>query len=154
MKTTILCALFAILILSGSCLKDNTCRNKSVDSEDGAMQALAVANGMTATRHSSGLYYEITNPGSGVTPTGSSNISVRYVGKLSNGTVFDQQTTPTSFYPVNGFIAGWQVGIPLLKEGGSIKLIIPSALAYGCIQQGSIPANSILYFEIDLVDVQ
>ena len=126
MKTTILFGLFALLILSGSCLKDNTCRNKSVDSEDGAMQALATANGMTATRHSTGIYYQVTNAGTGVTPTGASNISVRYVGKLSNGNVFDQQTTATSFYPLNGYIAGWQAGIPLIKEGGSIKLIIPS----------------------------
>lgn len=154
MKTKILFALFGLMILTGSCLKDNVCKNKSIDSEDAAMQALAVSNGMTATRHSSGLYYQITTQGSGANPTLTSNVSVRYVGKLANGNVFDQQTSPTALYPVNGFISGWQYGLPLIKKGGSIKLIIPSALAYGCVQQGSIPANSILYFEIDLVDVQ
>ena len=154
MKTSILCGLMALLVLSGSCLKDNICRNKSVESEDGAMQSLAASLSMTATKHSSGLYYQVTNAGSGATPTGSSKISVRYVGKLSNGTVFDQQTTATALYPLNGYIAGWQAGIPLIKKGGSIKLIIPSALAYGCTQQGTIPANSILYFEVELVDVQ
>lgn len=154
MKTTMLTGLLALLVLSGSCLKDNACRNKSIESEDAAMQALAVANGMTATRHSSGLYYQITNPGTGVNPTTTSSVSVKYTGKLANGTVFDQQTNPTALYPVNGFISGWQVGLPLIKEGGSIKLVIPSALAYGCIQQGIIPANSILFFEIELVDVQ
>jgi len=157
MKTTILSGLFSFLLLvSAGCLKDDTCKNKTIASEDAAMQALAVTNGMVATRHSSGLYYQIVTAGSGPAPILTSNVSVRYIGKLSNGTVFDQATTPTSLYPVNGYISGWQVGLPLIKEGGTIRLIIPSALAYGCLAQGggAIPANSILYFEIELVDVQ
>jgi len=50
-------------------------------------------------------------------------------------------------------IAGWQIGLPLIHKGGEIKLIVPSSLAYGC-GNGPLPANSILYFDIHLVDVQ
>ena len=80
-------------------------------------------------------------------------MSVKYVGKLTNGTIFDQQlTTPISFL-LSGVIFGWQIGMPLIKKGGTIRLIIPSAYGYGCSDNGPIPAYSILYFEIELVDV-
>lgn len=114
----------------------------------------ALANGITATAHSSGLYYEVVTAGTGPAPTINSTVSVRYVGKLLNGTVFDTQAgTPVTF-PVNQVIPGWQLGLPLVQEGGTIKLIVPSSLAYGCTGYGSIPGDAILYFEIDLVDVQ
>ena len=51
-------------------------------------------------------------------------------------------------------IEGWKIGIPLIKKGGKLKLIIPSALAYGCNDISGIPGNSILFFDIDLIDVQ
>lgn len=149
--------LFGLLTLlaftAAGCLKDDSCNPKSVESEQSAILAYASANGITATRHSSGLYYEVINPGSGTPPTLLSTVSVRYTGKLTNGTVFDSQTgTPVTF-PLNGVIPGWQIGIPLISKGGVIRLIIPSALAYGCTGIGSIPPNSILYFDVTLVDV-
>jgi FKBP-type peptidyl-prolyl cis-trans isomerase len=142
-----------LLLTATGCLKDDSCSPKSVESEQSAILAYASANSITATRHSSGLYYEVINPGSGATPTLASTVSVRYTGKLTNGTVFDSQTgTPVTF-PLSGVIPGWQIGIPLIAKGGVIRLIIPSALAYGCTGIGSIPPNSILYFDVTLVDV-
>lgn len=154
MKKSILGSFIVFLLLNLGCAKDKSCIDKTVASEDAAMQAFANTNGITATRHSSGMYYQVVNPGSGTTPTLASNVSVTYIGRLTNGTIFDQTATPTSFYPLSGFIPGWQLGLPLVQEGGSVKLIIPSSLAYGCSGAGSIPGNSILYFEITLVDVQ
>lgn len=151
---------FLILVIFGSgCLKDNTCSPKSAASEAAQIQAYALANGINATAHSSGLYYEIINPGSGVAATANSNIVITYTGKLTNGTIFDQQTTPNNTtanppWPLNQLIEGWRFGIPLIQEGGHIKLIIPSALAYGCTGKNSIPGDAILFFDIELVDVQ
>jgi len=51
-------------------------------------------------------------------------------------------------------ISGWQIGIPLIQKGGFIKLIIPSALGYGCRGTGPIPGDAIIYFDIQLLDVQ
>jgi FKBP-type peptidyl-prolyl cis-trans isomerase FkpA len=51
-------------------------------------------------------------------------------------------------------IAGWQIGIPLLKTGGSGIFLLPSASGYGTSGYGSIPPNTVLIFEIDLVSVQ
>jgi FKBP-type peptidyl-prolyl cis-trans isomerase len=146
------------LIFTGGCLKSsdsNTCTPKTVQSEQAQIVAYAAANGITATAHSTGLYYQVTNTGSGATPTLSSKVFVTYTGKLTNGTVFDSQTNATlTGWTLGSLIAGWQIGIPLIQKGGSIKLIVPSSMAYGCQGVGTIPANSILYFEITLVDVQ
>lgn len=141
-------------MLNSGCLKDNSCNAKTVESEQATIVNYALANGITATAHSSGLHYEVVTAGTGPAPTINSTVSVRYVGKLLNGTVFDTQAgTPVTF-PVNQVIPGWQLGLPLVQEGGTIKLIVPSSLAYGCTGYGAIPADAILYFEIDLVDVQ
>jgi FKBP-type peptidyl-prolyl cis-trans isomerase FkpA len=158
-RNFVLPALLILVILDTGCIKDNTCSPKSVTSEAPQIQAYALANGINATAHSSGLYYEVINSGSGTTATANSNIVITYTGKLTNGSIFDQQTTPNNTtanppWPLNQLIEGWRLGIPLIKEGGHIKLIIPSALAYGCTGKNSIPGDAILFFEIELVDVQ
>jgi FKBP-type peptidyl-prolyl cis-trans isomerase FkpA len=152
-KLLILC-LVTVSLVTSSCMKnDGGCRNKTVGSEEAAITAYATANGINATRHASGLYYQVINPGSGTTPTTSSTVTVKYVGKLLDGTIFDQNSIGVAL-PLSNVIAGWQIGIPLIQKGGQIKLIIPSSLAYGCTGQGPIPANAILYFDVTLVDVQ
>jgi FKBP-type peptidyl-prolyl cis-trans isomerase len=137
------------------CSKDNSgCTEKTVASEQGAMQAFAATNSITTTAHSSGIQYQIINPGSGAAPTINSRVKVKYTGKFMDGTVFDSQPTNAIELPLNGVIAGWQIGIPLIQKGGTIKLIIPSSLAYGCAGRSpTIPSYSILYFEVELVDV-
>ncbi|MGC8000340.1 FKBP-type peptidyl-prolyl cis-trans isomerase, partial [Salmonella enterica] len=63
-------------------------------------------------------------------------------------------TPQNPHWPLNGLIEGWVIGIPLIKEGGSIRLLVPSALAYGCEGRSVIPGNTPLFFEVTLVDVQ
>lgn len=153
-KLILLFPVSILMLVLSSCLKDTSCTPKTAASEKSTMLSYATASGITATEHSSGLMYEIIAAGAGQTPTLTSTVSVRYTGKLLNGTIFDSVTgTPISFQ-LGQVIAGWQLGLPLIQEGGTIKLIIPSSLAYGCSSVGSIPANSILFFEVQLVDVQ
>lgn len=155
MKKVLFVSLFASLLFgSNSCVKNDVCKNKSIDSERGSITAYAAANGITATEHSSGVFYQIINPGSGATPTGSSTVTVKYTGKLLNGQVFDQQTTTPVSLRLDEVIQGWQKGLPLIQKSGVIKLIVPSSLGYGCAGFGSVPGNSVLYFEIELVNVQ
>ncbi|MEO7922266.1 MAG: FKBP-type peptidyl-prolyl cis-trans isomerase [Chitinophagaceae bacterium] len=154
MKKTINVLLLSFLLFgAGSCIKNEGCQDKTVLSEQATMNAYAASNGITATTHSSGLLYEITNPGSGPMPSPYSTISVKYTGKLLDGTVFDTQTANAITFSLGQAIFGWQLGLPLIRKGGSIKLIIPSSLAYGCAGKSPIPSNAILYFEIQLVDV-
>lgn len=149
-----LVAIASLLLFTG-CLKDDSCTPKTVQSETAIMLNYANTNGITPTTHSSGMLYQIVSAGAGTTPTATSTVTVRYTGKLMDGTVFDSNATgsPISF-GLNQVIQGWQLGIPLIKKDGVIKLIIPSSLAYGCAGYGSIPGDAVLYFEVQLIDVQ
>jgi FKBP-type peptidyl-prolyl cis-trans isomerase FkpA len=109
---------------------------------------------LSAQSNSDGLYYVINNAGTGAQPSGSSNVTVSYKGYLPNGSVFDQTTSSGATFNLANVIKGWQEGIPLFKKGGNGMLLIPSALGYGSQAQGSIPANSVLIFEITLINVQ
>jgi FKBP-type peptidyl-prolyl cis-trans isomerase FkpA len=98
------------------------------------------------------LYYEIIDAGTGSTPIANSVVTVAYTGKLLNGSVFDQRTYYTE--KMSGLMEGWQIGLPLIKKGGRIKLIIPSSLAYRCNGAPNIPSNSVLFFDVTLIDVK
>ena len=151
----------AIAILFVSCKKtsSNNCTYTESNavappSEIASVQAYVNANHPAAIQHSSGLFYEITNPGTGTaTPGVCSTVTVKYTGTLTNGTQFDANTTGVSFV-LGQLILGWQKGIPLIRAGGSINLYIPPSLGYGSNTVGTIPANSILVFTIQLMDVQ
>ncbi|HEY1025718.1 MAG TPA: FKBP-type peptidyl-prolyl cis-trans isomerase, partial [Sphingobacteriaceae bacterium] len=77
----------------------------------------------------------------------------KYTLRLLNGQVIPQSTAPIQFM-LGGVIPGWQIGIPLIQKAGRIRLIIPSPYAYQNSSQGNIPANSVLDFDVELVDVQ
>ena len=157
----------AIVLLAfgfSSCLKGgnscsfDACSTVAPAAEIQAVQNYLTSQSLTATQHCSGLFYRIENAGTGGTPGACSDISVKYKGYLSNGTVFDQQTAPISFN-LGNTIRGWRCGVPLIKAAGRVVLYIPPSLGYGSQdvrdQNGNIviPANSILIFEIDLVTV-
>jgi FKBP-type peptidyl-prolyl cis-trans isomerase len=97
--------------------------------------------------------------GTGAEAKEGSTITVKYTGTLDDGTVFDstakQGGQPATFQLAKGsLIDGWVQGIPGMKVGGKRKLVIPPDLGYGSQAQGSIPPNSTLTFEIELVDVK
>ncbi|GAB4423747.1 MAG: hypothetical protein OHK0039_40490 [Bacteroidia bacterium] len=102
---------------------------------------------------SSGLYYVITEPGTdSVSPVLSDTVSVIYAGYLLNGTRFDSSNGAVVSFPLNRLIAGWQEGLRRFHRGDKGILVIPSHLGYGSQPVGSIPANSVLRFDIELVD--
>ena len=132
-----------------SCKKDSFNAAKQAATDDAAIQTYISNNGITATKDPSGLYYEIINPGTGANPTTSSTITVTYTGTLLNGSVFAPTATLTS--SLSALIKGWQIGIPHIAAGGTILLVVPSALGYGNSSPGAgIPANSVLIFTITL----
>ena len=153
--------LFSFCIALASCSKstDNKCNYAESTivapaSETASVEAYINIHNPAAIPHPSGFYYEILSAGAGtVTPAVCSNVTVKYVGYLSNGYKFDENTTGVTF-PLGGLIIGWQKGIPLIKAGGSINLFIQPSLGYGNNAVGSIPANSMLIFNVQLLDVQ
>jgi FKBP-type peptidyl-prolyl cis-trans isomerase FkpA len=147
-RPLILIALFVVCMFS--CKKSSTTNTAAqAAADDAAIQAYIKANNITAIKDPSGLYYSIIKPGTGAYPTSTSNVTVSYTGTLLDGTVFD--TRPSSYFALNGgVIKGWSIGIPHINAGGTILLLIPSALGYGTTATGSIPANSVLIFTIGL----
>lgn len=105
----------------------------------------------------SGLRYVDVNIGSGSTPTPGKSIKVHYTGTLEDGTKFDSsfdRNQPFEFiFGVGQVIKGWDEGLATMKLGGKRKLIIPPDLGYGSSGAGSIPSNSTLYFDVELVSV-
>jgi FKBP-type peptidyl-prolyl cis-trans isomerase FkpA len=118
------------------------------------LQAYVNANRPAAIFDPGGFYYEIATAGTGtVTPAVCSNVRVTYAGYLTTGAKFDENTTGVTFV-LGQLIAGWQRGLPLIKKGGSINLYLPPSLGYGSVATGPIPANSILIFSIQLLNVE
>lgn len=108
-------------------------------------------NKLEAQKSDSGVYYLISKKGEGKHPSDNSNITISYIGYFTDGNTFDQNER----LEINmaDVIAGWMEGIQYFKEGGEGILIIPSHLAYGKTDYGSIPGGSVLIFDILLTKV-
>ena len=131
-----------------SCKKKASTDQASVD--NGIITSYIASHHLNAKPTGSGLYYVMNAPATGAAIAPGSTVNVDYKGYLTNGTVFDQNTTGLTI-SLNSVIAGWQEGIPLFKKGGSGTLLIPSALGYGGQAQANIPAYSVLIFDITVL---
>ncbi len=130
-------------------------------------------NQIVAQVNASGLCYVIDKPGQGAQPKQGNKVKVNYTGRLLDGKVFDTSLAdvaeqhgihnPQRTYEAIAFqlgvgqvIQGWDEGIMGLRQGARARLFIPSTMAYGSHGTGNglIPANAVLIFDIELVDVQ
>ncbi len=109
-------------------------------------------NNLEADSTGSGLYYRIEEAGSGGSPNRFSTVTVFYKGSLLNGEVFDETGNDPRAISLSNTIQGWQEGIPLIEKGGKIHLYIPSILGYGEFGSGTIPGNTVIQFEIELLN--
>ncbi len=111
-------------------------------------------NNLSAQRTADDLFYIIEEEGNGEFPDINNEVTVDYHGYFTDGRVFDSSVdrgTPATF-PLSRVIRGWQEGIPLFSKGGKGVLLIPSHLAYGEQGTNGIPGNSVLIFDVDLID--
>ena len=109
--------------------------------------------GITVT--ASGLQYKILNEGTGVPPEAKDTVKVHYEGRLISGDVFDSSIArgePVTF-PLNNVIPGWSEGVQLMKVGAKFEFTIPATLAYGPAGTGPIPPNSVLVFDVELLEI-
>ena len=120
---------------------------------DEDIQAYIKKEELNATKTESGLYYTMDVVGTGAQPTEKSKIKVAYKGYFLNGKQFGESSSAGVDVELSEMIDGWREGIPLFKEGGSGKLIIPAHLAHGSYNYKTIPGGSVLVFEIDLISV-
>lgn len=143
--------------------------------EEKVIEEYVKDNNLQGTKTESGLYYIIEKEGTGPAIEEGDQASVHYAGYLLNGQIFDtsikevaeanniynpQRDQGGGYGPfdlqvgVGQVIPGWDEGLSLLKKGDKAKFIIPSPLAYGSRGAGAdIPANSILIFDVEIMDV-
>ena len=139
----------------------NTFLQKEKDND--ALQGYFKQNNIKAMKTASGLYYTIAQEGKGEKAAAGNTVSVNYTGRLLGGKTFDSNTDP-EFHHTEPFkvelgrgrvIKGWDEGLALLKKGTKATLYIPSGLAYGAQDKSpQIPANSILVFDVEILDIQ
>jgi len=117
----------------------------------------AIVSGKTdAVNKKDGLYYTLIKEGMGRQVSVKDSVTIFYKGYLfSDGTVFDETKDIPRTFMLNRLIRGWQLGLSMCKVGGKIKLVIPSGLGYSIrTRAAKIPPNSILVFDIEVVDAK
>lgn len=119
--------------------------------------ALAACGGNDAPTGPSNLVVDDLVVGNGAAAASGDTVTVHYVGTLTNGTKFDSsydRGQPFTFrLGAGAVIAGWDQGLVGMRVGGKRRLTIPPSLGYGSRANGSIPANSTLIFEVDLISI-
>jgi len=136
-------------------------KQKGID--ENLLQEYFVKNGIKAKKTETGLYYTVSKEGTGPKPKTGQMLSVNYTGKLMNGNVFDSNTDSSFKHPEpfklpigkGQVIKGWDEGLMLINKGAKATFYIPSTLAYGSQDRSpQIPANSILIFDVELLDIE
>ena len=105
----------------------------------------------------SGLQYKVIKEGTGAVPTKDQMVTVKYEGRLLDGTVFDssyKRTPDTNDFKPTQVIKGWTEALTMMPVGSEWELYIPQDLAYGSRETGIIPAFSALIFKVELVGVK
>jgi len=134
---------------SSALINNNAQNNQNMDSSN---------NTASTTQQVTELQYQDTVIGTGTEAVAGKKVTVHYTGVFTNGTVFDssvQRGTPFTFDLGTGsVIKGWDIGVQGMKVGGTRILVIPPAYGYGSSDYGSIPGNSTLIFQVQLLKVE
>lgn len=153
-KTFVALALVSCLFLA-SCSKDETALSftDQLTMDLATIDSYLASNGISAKQDSSNfIRYNVTSEGTGIKPALPDSIRVNYSLRLLSGQQIEKTAAPATFF-LGYLIPGWQVGLPLIAQGSKFSLYVPSGLAYGSTGKGSIPANSNLVFDIELIKV-
>jgi FKBP-type peptidyl-prolyl cis-trans isomerase FkpA len=145
--------LFSFLALSLVLFSCNKIETSQDLIDDKIITDYLTANNLTATKTSSGLYYKLDSTGVGKTINPTNTIYIKYTGKLTNDTIFDQNLNGT-YLSLKTAINGFREGLSYFNVGGKGKLYIPSKLAYGKNSVGKVPSNSVLIFDLEVIEIQ
>lgn len=140
----------SILLILSAC---KTYSDNDIEGFDKKIQAYIKKNKLDLAVSPSGLYFKITEEGSGRLIQYTDSVSISYKGKLFNGRIFDYTKEPLTF-AVKGLISGWKETLLSCKQGSEVVMILPPQLGYGNHELDDIPQNSILYFEMKVWDVK
>ncbi len=121
------------------------------DVADLTVDEYIAANNLETRELDKGVHIAIERPGNDKKPNINSKITVNYRGTLTDGTEFDSGSNQD--FQLANLIEGWRIGLKELGEGGSCILVIPPDVAYGSRETVTIPAHSVLVFDMDLIEV-
>lgn len=122
------------------------------ENDDEVIRKYLADNNLTAEKHASGMYYIISEPGTGSNATSNSVVTVKYKGYFTDKKVFDEtKNDAVAQFPLSNLIEGWKIAVPLLKKGGKGTFLLPSKLGYGTTGSGGVPPNTVIIFDIELV---
>ena len=125
--------------------------DKAVSGACSAKAFVPEGNGASAVeKTATGLRFQTIKVGIGGKPTEADVVLVGYKGTLATGKEFD--SNPRAAFPVQGLVPGFTEALKMMQRGGSYKLCIPPALGYGAQANARIPANSTLFFDVELID--
>ncbi len=151
MKYTTLLFLSLLSLSFLACKKEEKVNQAEVDKQK--ILDYAKAHNLSLQAHESGIYYLIEKAGNGTARANiQSLVTVKYTGKLLDGNIFDSSNDQPYSTLLSEVIEGWQIAIPLMQRKEKTLFFIPSGLGYGERGSGSIPANSVLIFEIELLN--
>lgn len=147
-RTSLIVFIFISLVACNKVSKDEQAK---IDKD--LIMVYAAENNLSGEFTATNLWFDIETQGSGEKAYSGAQVTVAYTGYLLDGEQFDASSDDGVTFSLNNVIEGWQQGIPKFKAGGKGKLIIPSELGYGKSGSGSIPGNSVLIFDIELITV-
>ena len=102
----------------------------------------------------SGLQYEVQVNAGGERPSATSRVAVTYKGSFTDGSVFDQSGDEPVEFGLQQVIAGWTEGLQLMGIGDKFRFYLHPELAYGAGSVGGVPPNSLLVFDVELLDIK
>ncbi|HET8861384.1 FKBP-type peptidyl-prolyl cis-trans isomerase [Marivirga sp.] len=147
------------------------CSDEQLNKDITEIEKYLEDNNLTAEKlNAYELYYIIHEEGTGPNAENRQEVSVNYTGRFLNGDVFDTSieavakeegtfSETRTYEPftftlgIDGVIAGWEIGLKLLNEGSKATFILPSYLAYGFRGTPTIPPNTVLLFEVELISI-
>ena len=131
----------------------STYSDEELSEFDKKIEAYLAKEGVTCERSDSGLYFNIIEQGEGDYVQFQDRVSFTYTGTLLDGAIFDNQQEPVEFN-VADLIGAWKEIMLQVKKGAKVYLAAPPQLAYGSNALDDIPANSVLIYEMDILDVK
>lgn len=141
-----------LLLFAAGC---STYSEEEKQSFDGKIGRYIAKKGWHLEKSGSGLYVEVLQEGTGDEAIISgSEVTLNYKGTLLNGTVFDQSAPGKPLKSeLNGLILGFREGLLGHRTGAKIRLIVPPQLGYGDMELPKIPKNSVLVYELEVLNV-
>ena len=145
---TLLCLL--LILILGAC---STYSDEDLKGFDKTIREWIRQQNIQYKSTDSGLYYYFENKGQGQKIKYTDSVTVQFKGTLLDSTIFEIEKVPLTF-AVNEVIIAWKEVLLMSERKAKIKIIVPPQLGYGNHKLDKIPQNSILLYEIEIIDIK